>query len=95
MSRSYIGRCPGCQSIVAAVVAEWPADWGTEPKGHRTEVAKDVAGFIKDGLLIEQVDSEVVRTQVWGCKCPKAQANKSLQSDTGEQRQLDNPFPQC
>ena len=69
MSRSYIARCPGCNNIVAAVIAKRPAAWEPELIRHLEDVEKTVDRWIKDGLLIEQVDSEVVKIQAWGCKC--------------------------
>ena len=78
MSRCYVGRCK-CGSIVAAVVAE--ADWTKDVKDYEKIVAKDVAGFIKDGLTIEQMDSAQVRVVLESCKCSdKSGKQLSLES---------------
>lgn len=61
MSRCYVGRCK-CGSVVAAVV---------DTPGYEKATAKDVAGFIKDGLTIEQMDTEQVRVTLKVCACPK------------------------
>ena len=57
MSRCYIGRLP-CGCVVAATVID-----GQNPK----QVAKDVAGFIKEGLAIEQVDTQYVKENLRPC----------------------------
>jgi len=49
---------------VAATVID-----GQNPK----EVAKDVAGFIRDGMTIEQVDSEYVKEHLRPCKCKESE----------------------
>ena len=57
MSNCYIGRLP-CGCVVAAVVID-----GVDPK----EVAKDVAQFIKEGLTVEQADTEYVKANLRTC----------------------------
>lgn len=59
---SYIGKCKDCGNVVAAVVDE---------PGREKETAKDVAEFIKDGLLIERVSAEYVRKNFSYCECNK------------------------
>jgi len=63
MSKSYIGRCK-CGNIVAASVIE-----SDKFVVDKKELAKDVADWIREGLSVEQVDSEQVRIQMWGCRC--------------------------
>lgn len=55
---AYIGRVPGCGCLVAACV-----DQPDDPKG----TARWVADFIKSGLEVERVDTEVVRCQLQRC----------------------------
>lgn len=56
---AYIGRCK-CGALVAATV--------DNPERKR-QVAQDVAEFIRDGLAVERVDSDVVRVQFSRCTC--------------------------
>lgn len=63
MSRCYVGRCK-CGSIVAAVV---------DVPGQEKDTAKDVAGFIKDGLKVEQMETDQVRVTLGRCTCTKDQ----------------------
>lgn len=39
--------------------------------GRTKETAKDVAGFIREGLTVERMDTEQVRVTLRGCGCPK------------------------
>ena len=77
MSFCYVGRCRGCNQVVAAVVADMP-DY--PPK----EVARDVAGFIREGLVVEKMDTEQVRTTFHRCTCPKSKMPKELELDLQE-----------
>ena len=56
ISYSYIGCRRDCGCIIAAVV-----DMGD------TDTAKDVAGFIRDGLVVERVTSQYVRDNMRHC----------------------------
>lgn len=66
MSMAYIGRVPGCGCLVAACV-----DTPDDPK----RVAEWVSSFIKDGLKVERVDTEVVRATLQRCDHGEKQAN--------------------
>ncbi len=68
MSRCYVGRCK-CGQVVAAVV---------DMPGHEKQTAKDVAGFIKGNLSIEQMDTEQVRVTLHECTCPKPREAKQF-----------------
>ena len=72
MTKCYVGRCK-CGGIVAAVVAE--AEWMADPVKRRryetVQVAKDVAEFVRDGLVIDTMDVESVRQQFGTCTCEK------------------------
>ena len=63
MSKSYIARCK-CGNIVAATVFE--SDRFVIDK---KDVARDVADWIRSELSVEQVDSEQLKIQLWGCRC--------------------------
>jgi hypothetical protein len=64
---SYIGRCE-CGEMVAAIV--------DNPERSR-EVAKQVSDWIRDGLTIERVTHDVVRSSFSHCRCAeKEQAAK-------------------
>ena len=57
---SYVGKCKKCGNILAAVV---------DIPGREKETGKDVAGFIKDGLIIERHTVEHVRANFNYCDC--------------------------
>ncbi|MCB0038676.1 MAG: hypothetical protein KDE23_03290 [Caldilinea sp.] len=64
LSHSYIARCKcGCGGILFATV-------DNPQRAH--DIAADVADCIRDGLHIERVPSEVVRTTPWGCQSEQA-----------------------
>lgn len=65
MSKTYVGVCKGCRGWVAAIV--------DHPCFTRNEMAKTVAGFIKDGYEVISVDSEEVRVILHGCTCKPKQ----------------------
>jgi hypothetical protein len=66
---AYIGRTTCCGHIVAAIV--------DDERSNPREVAKTVAGFIRDGLVIGRVTCEAVRAAPdWGCKCEKPEPAK-------------------
>lgn len=77
VSICYVGRCRGCNQVVAAVVAD-------DPNYPRKEVARDVAGFIREGLILEKMDTEQVRVQFQRCICPKSKMPKELELDLQE-----------
>lgn len=68
-SMSYIGRCKGCGRIVAAVL---------DNPDHAKSVAKDVASFIRDGLIVERVESQVVRDLFQSCACRRKPESDQL-----------------
>ena len=61
MSMCYVGRCK-CRNVVAACATD-------SIDISKKEVAKFVAGFIKDGLTVEQMDTENVRVVLQKCVC--------------------------
>jgi hypothetical protein len=59
---AYIGRCGGCNAVIAATVDE---------QKHRKDVAKAVSEWIRDGMTVEHVNVSEVG-QLWGdCTCRK------------------------
>ena len=56
---SYIGKCSKCEGMVMAVM--------DNPK-HKEDTAKEVAGIIKAGYIIERKPVDVVRNLEW-CTC--------------------------
>lgn len=56
---AYIAKAP-CGCLVAVSV---------DSQEHKKDVAKDIAGFIKDGLIIERHPIEEVRKMDFGHKC--------------------------
>ena len=65
---SYIGRCRGCGALCAA------ASDDIEDVKH---VAKAVAEWIREGLIIEHVPSDVVRIEFSECQCFKEPKKKA------------------
>ena len=65
-THTYIGRCEGCGVIQAATV---------DDRGDLRRTAQWVAEMIRDGLIIERVTSEWVRTsgQFGDCTCIRVQ----------------------
>lgn len=61
---AYVGRCK-CGAIRAAAV--------DEPK-YALDTAESVAQFIKDGLTVERIKCEDVRTGNWKCSCRRVEA---------------------
>jgi len=59
---SYIGKCQGCQNVIAAVV---------DHPDYKKDTAKAVAEFIRDGLLVERVDLDTVKKLFNHCECKK------------------------
>lgn len=60
---AYIGRCK-CGHVVAAAM--------DEPE-YRKDNAKEVARWMRDGLTIERLDVDAVRTYLHKCTCPEKQ----------------------
>jgi len=60
---AYIGRCKECNRVVMAVV---------DNPEHKKEVIADITEALKDGLAIERVSCDYVRSKdcEWKCKCP-------------------------
>ena len=54
----YIGKKPECGCIVAVVV---------DMPGMEKATGRDVAGFIKDGLIVERVSLEPMPVMVHRC----------------------------
>ena len=75
MTPCYIGRCPKCNSPCAATV--------DDPK-YTTHVRRDVAQFMKEGLVIERQTVKWVRENFESCTCEK-KTKKKLQ----EQQEID------
>jgi len=63
----YIGRIPACGCVVAVVV--------DEPE-HAKSTAKDVAGFIRDGLAVERMTVDEARAALKFCDHQLAAAPK-------------------
>ncbi len=61
MSMCYVGRCK-CGRIVAACASD-------SEFIDAKAVARWIAGFIKDGLTVKQMDSEQVRAALRRCEC--------------------------
>ena len=68
-SLTYIGRC-ACGAIRAAQV---------DNPEHLDDVGEMVAQMIRDGLAVDRVTSEAVRTGRWTCTCPPREPRR----DTG------------
>lgn len=58
---AYVARCKGCGHIVAAAMDE-PA--------YAKDNAKEVARWMRDGLTIERVGTDTIRTYLHECTCP-------------------------
>jgi len=54
----YVGRCPECGRLLTWMIGEGSAT----PK----EVAKEVAGWIRDGLQVERMATEAARADDFG-----------------------------
>lgn len=63
-SMSYVGYCKGCRALCAAAI--------DDPE-RPSEVAGHVAQMIRDGLTVQRVDSEVVRSEFRRCECYEAE----------------------
>jgi hypothetical protein len=59
MDMAYVG-IKACGCIVAATV---------DNPQHKREVAKDIAGFIRQGLSVERITVERVRKELKRCEC--------------------------
>ena len=59
---SYVGLCRDCGHLCAA---------STDDLERPERTAKHVGGFIQDGLVIERVSDETIRTKMTWCKCQK------------------------
>lgn len=68
MSDAYIALLP-CGCIVAAIVDSFE---------HRSDVAKEVASWIRDGHRIERRTCEEVRTTPWKCVVHQREAAAQL-----------------
>ena len=71
---AYIARCK-CGGVVMATV---------DNPDHQKENAKEIARCVRDGLTIERVSVEYVRSKecVLGCVCPK-EPKTTKNSDQG------------
>ena len=58
---AYIGIMK-CGCVVAATM---------DMPDHAKQVAKDVAGFIREGYRVERVSTEEVRVRLKACDCDK------------------------
>lgn len=77
-TRTMIAKCPGCGGILGAVAAE-----------RVQGMAKDIARWIRDGLVIDRMAVESVRKADWmhakGCDWEaerKAKKQKAATPDT-------------
>lgn len=61
--KAYVGRCRGCNQVVAATI--------DEPR-HAKEVARELSRWVKDGMIIERVEVDYVRTHFSHCVCQDA-----------------------
>jgi hypothetical protein len=57
---AYIGKCPGCKQVIAATV---------DAPEYRDDVAKDVAEWIRDGLIVERSTVGEARKLFNNCAC--------------------------
>ena len=75
MSRCYVGVAPGCACWVAAAV--------DEPK-YAKDNAKEIARWIRDGLTVQNMDTEEVRVKLGGCPkcCPHLFKKKDAEQVT-------------
>ncbi len=73
---SYVATCPVCHRIVALTI---------DCERDMKDVAKDVAGFLRDGLTVDRIETEVARRQTWGHTkgCLKARTRRSHESKEG------------
>lgn len=63
-SMSYAGKCAGCGAVVALTV---------DRPEYRKWVAKDIAEWINDGLIVERMTSEQGLASFGnGCTCLRA-----------------------
>ncbi len=56
----YGGRCPECGNLCAATV---------DNPEHKKDVIKDVQMFMKEGLTIERITCDEVRSSLKSCNC--------------------------
>ena len=64
-SMAYVGLCRDCGQMVAVT-----ADDIETPE----RTAKHIASFIREGLVIQRVSDETVRTEMAWCKCQDGEA---------------------
>lgn len=64
---AYAGNCPKCSKMVAAAV---------DIPEHKKDTAKEVASWIRDGLLVSRMTVAEVRASDWGCECKKTERMK-------------------
>lgn len=63
-SPAYIARCQKCHRVLCAMM-------DSLPEKHK---AKEIASWVRDGLSVERMPNEDVRTAQWGhdADCPDA-----------------------
>lgn len=68
MSETYIGLRP-CGCLAMAIV---------DNLEHRKDVAREVGKAIREGLNVQKVSTETVRTMPWKCKLHQSQKQLKL-----------------
>lgn len=58
----YMARCQGCNHVVALTL---------DAPEYRKDVARDVAEWIADGLIVERSTAKIGRELFNGCTCPR------------------------
>lgn len=58
----YMARCPGCNHVIALTL---------DAPEYRKDVARDVAEWIADGLIVERSTAAVGRKLFDLCVCPR------------------------
>ena len=71
---NYIAQCPQCGAYCAAVVND---------AAHKQDVAREVAGYVKRGLLITAVDDDFVREHFARCTCKARGEGDARQLELG------------
>lgn len=62
---AYSGKCPGCNHVVALTI---------DAPEYRKDVAKEIASWINDGLIVERTTVGEGRNTFDNCICGKQQA---------------------
>lgn len=60
----YMGRCPGCNNVIALTL---------DMPEYRKDVARDVAEWIRDGLVVERSTAREGRKLFDSCTCGTGQ----------------------